>query len=480
MSQAPQSFPKPASAWSNSLFVKLLLMAILMLGLLFPVGAIMYLVDERQMTADLAVAELSSSWGNTQTLTGPVIIVPYLKRIERVESIDEAAATVKEKKRIITETYYAYILPDSLSIEGEVFPERRARGIYEVALYKTRLSFTGSFPRIRNLFPQAQYAGGKGIAPEDILWNEATLSLGIPDMRGITESVILQWDNRQLDFEPGAGNAPFYNSGIHVALPLPTSVEEVKPHTFKTEVILNGSQSLSFLPVAKMTSVALKSTWKDPSFYGAFLPLEREVSEQGFTALWRVASLGRSFPQQWKSEDTGVLPNSLYESAFGLRLLMPVSIYQTAMRSVKYAVLFIVLTFVTFFIFELFNPIRIHPLQYLLVGFALCVFYLLLLSFSEQIGFDFAYLVSGAATVTLISAYSSFILKDLQRAFILGATLALLYGYLYILVQLQTMALLFGSLGLFFILALIMFITRKVDWYAVQLGASASPAESKP
>ena len=219
--------------------------------------------------------------------------------------------------------------------------------------------------------------------------------------------------------------------------------------------------------MGKQNAVQVKSTWADPSFIGSFLPVAREITQEGFTANWKVSHLGRSYPQFWNSENQN--GSYLSDSDFGIKLLLPVDFYQKTQRSIKYGILFILLTFTVFFLFEVFNPIRLHFLQYMMVGIALCIFYLLLLSIAEQFGFVVAYLSAMVATVVLITGYSMAILQSKKHALMLGTLLILLYSYLYVLLHLQDYALLFGAIGLFLILATVMYITRNIDWYAVNL-----------
>ena len=225
---------------------------------------------------------------------------------------------------------------------------------------------------------------------------------------------------------------------------------------------LNGSGQISFLPLGKSTSVKLSSTWKSPSFNGPFLPDEREVNEQGFNATWKILNLNRSYPQQWAGKNEKVAA-----SAFGVKLFHPIDEYQQTMRSVKYAVLFITLTLVAFFLTEVINRVRVHPIQYLLIGSAICLFYLLLLSISEHSSFGLAYLVSSAASTGLVTLYSRSVLKSMPVSMTICGLMSFLYGFLYITLRLEDYALLIGSTGMFAVLAMVMYLTRKVDWYGV-------------
>jgi inner membrane protein len=228
---------------------------------------------------------------------------------------------------------------------------------------------------------------------------------------------------------------------------------------------LSGGGSLSFLPLGDETTVTLASAWPAPSFTGAFLPTERTVSADGFTARWTVPSMARPFPQAWRAGevDTGVL----FGSSFGASLMAPVDVYQKVTRSVKYGALFLLLPFLVFFLFEVLGGLRVHPLQYLLVGFAECLFYLLLLSLAEHLPFVAAYLAAAGAATLMVTLYASAVLHSWRRALLLAPALAAAYGFLYTTLQSEDFALLIGSIGLFVILGLVMVLTRRVDWYRI-------------
>jgi inner membrane protein len=250
------------------------------------------------------------------------------------------------------------------------------------------------------------------------------------------------------------------DSGVSVMAPL--DLKSAKTYKFSFDLNLNGSQSLNFIPLGKETNINLASKWANPSFDGAFLPDQRQVSKDGFTAQWKILSLNRNYPQSFSESDS----YSIKDSAFGVKFLVPIDQYQKITRSVKYAIMFIALTFLTFFFVEIFNKKRIHPIQYLLVGFALLVFYTLLLSISEHTNFNFAYILSSIATIILITLYSKAIFKNNFLSLLLGCILIILYGFMYVVLQLQDYALLMGSIGLFIVLAAVMYASRKIDWYS--------------
>lgn len=427
----------------DPLFIKLLFVGALVLVLLLPLASVWALISERQARQATVKAELAATWGGAQTLAGPLLAVPYAEHEKTAGGND------------ITRVSWAYFLPEELRIEGAVEPEVRSRGIFDLVLYRARLTVSGSFRR-------PDFSDWK-IADGDIRWDEARLSIGIPDLRGIQQAPILNWDGRPIAFEPGAGAVDLYASALQAPAPGLAS-QETTSHAFDFELGLAGSEELHFVPGGKKSEVALTSTWRDPSFIGAFLPTERSVDDAGFRARWEISYFARGYPQQWRRSDT--LPD-VERSSFGLRLLDPVDFYRMSERSVKYGILFVLLTFLTFGLFELLARLRIHPVQYLLVGLAICLFYLVLLSVSEQLGFAPAYAIGSLSTIGLIGGYTRAVLGASRRSIVVVALLGGLYGYLYVLLQLEDYALLLGTAGLFLILATVMYLTRKLDWYAV-------------
>ncbi|NJK83380.1 MAG: cell envelope integrity protein CreD, partial [Saprospiraceae bacterium] len=311
------------------------------------------------------------------------------------------------------------------------------------------------------------------IDDSNVQWDKVKFSVGLADMRGIKNVVQLSWNNQNLPFESGTAYevqttdnydiSPTHSSnkgGIIANVPLDSAINQ--SYNFSLTLALNGSQNMYFTPVGRTTQVALTSDWATPSFQGAFLPSERILNEAGFSATWQVLHLNRNYPQQWLGQSY-----NLTDSQFGVDLLIPVDYYQKSMRSVKYAILFIALTFLVFFFVEALNDKRIHPVQYILVGLALVLFFALLLALAEHIGFNWAYLASSIATTGLIAIYVSSIFKNGKLTFVTSGILVVLYGFIYTLLQLESYALLIGTIGLFIILATIMFYTRRIDWYGL-------------
>ena len=436
----------------RSVTIKLFSIGFLILILLIPTAMLQSLIRERQDVRDSAIEEVSGKWGGKQIIGGPIITVPYLIQL-------------KDKNgNIETDRRYAHFLPDLLNISGSVMPEKRTRGIYVVVLYNTLLHVSGKFS-----VPDFKETG---VGESSFLPEEAFVSIGIPDLKGVNENVVMKLGESSLTFGPGIPNHDILVSGISVKCPL----SKVAGQDFSFDLNLNGSAHLSFIPFGKETTVKLKSAWGSPGFEGSFLPDERTVSDDGFTASWKVLQLNRNYPQQGLGSFIGNDDGDNYKmdndafSSFGVKLLLPVDEYQKTTRSVKYCLMLIVITFLTFFFVEVLNKRRIHPIQYLLVGFAVCLFYVLLLSISEQLSFGRAYLIGSVAIISLISFYAKHIFRNGKLTLIFSGLLTLLYGFFYSLLQLEDYALLLGSIGLFIILATIMYLTRKVDWYGEEAG----------
>ena len=308
---------------------------------------------------------------------------------------------------------------------------------------------------------------GMGVSSEDVLWGEAFVSLGIPDMRGVREGITLSWDGVARTFQPGVRPGSLVSSGVNVALDTSSLDTATTSHPFAIRLDVNGSGRLAFAPIGRVTTVDVRSPWTNPSFDGAFLPSSRDVAAGGFSARWKVLDLNRNFPQIITSDEL-----DLDQYAFGVSLLVPVDNYHQTTRSVKYAALFIGLTFLAFFLIEVMGGMRVHAIQYLLVGCALVIFYLLLLSLSEYVAFGMAYLVAAGATVVLVVLYVASVLHRARYAAAIAAVLVALYGYLFVLLQLQDYSLLLGSVGLFAILAAVMYLTRRLDWYGLDFSGT--------
>ncbi len=422
----------------NKIIFKTFLIGFMVLVLLVPTFFIQNLVTERQNRQKEASAEVSSKWAGEQTIAGPVIVIPYS------EALTDQSGKTSILKRL------AYFLPDKLIIHSNVIPERRYRGIYQVVVYTTELQVTGSFDSLQ--------IADLNISADKISWNEAAIFFDITDVRGLKEEIKLHMMDTDLNLEPGKFSNDQFKNALSAFLPV--SAGSIRgPYAFSMTVHLKGSGNLLFVPAGKQTDVKVQSPWANPSFTGNYLPDWRSIGDSGFSSTWKVLYLNRNFPQQWKDKTY-----DMTGSAFGVNLIVPVDSYQQTTRSVKYAILCILLTFTAFFLIELIYFKSIHFLQYILVGFALCIFYILLLSFSEYIFFNWAYLVASVATILLIAWYVKSILQSTKMSVFIALLLAAMYGFIFTLIQLQDYALLMGSLGLFIILATVMYFSRKIKW----------------
>ncbi|QHW00886.1 cell envelope integrity protein CreD [Spirosoma endbachense] len=441
--EQPLSYVDRVNHWvRTSTMLKLAVIGFLVLVLLIPTGMLQSLIIEREMTRNAAVAEVSSKWGGEQVIGGPILSVPY----EVVKTTD--------KGQVERQIAYLHFLPDDLQFDGDIKPEKRNRGIFVVMLYNTQLIIRGSFrkPSLASL----------DLQPGSVQWDKAFLSLGISDMKGIRDSINFTINGQRLAAEPGIPSSDLLPSGVSIPIKLDADV-----YRFESKLNLNGSTQLSFLPFGKETRVNLRSPWSTPSFTGSYLPDKRTMTAQGFQASWKVLEFNRNFPQQGIGnflERSVVNPGDALP-LFGVKLLVPVDEYQKTMRSAKYGILFVILTFISFFFIEILDRRRIHPVQYLLVGFAICLFYLLLLSISEHVSFDWAYLIGGFIILALITFYVRYVFQNDRLTILFSAILTLLYGFFYSLLQLEDYSLLLGSSGLLLILGVTMYLTRHIDWY---------------
>lgn len=426
-----------------NLYLKIFAIVVIGLLLMIPAMMVMGLINERKNTQMAAIDEVSSKWGYQQTLNGPYISIPYnkyLKETDKKTNVD----------KLVKVTEYIHILPSELKIDGNIKPEKRNRSIYEVVVYNTNINFSGKFPK----FDPKEF----DISPADIDFNKAILEMGITDLLGIERQIELNINEKKVPFNPGVISNDILSSGIN------SGINYNSEFNFSYNLDLRGSQVLNFTPVGKTTDVTMKSTWNNPSFSGAFLPDKRSIAASGFSANWNILHLNRNYPQSWTGSKY-----STNESVFGIDLLLPVDNYQKATRAVKYAILFIGFTFLVFFFIEVLNKVFIHPVQYILVGTALVIFFALLLSISEYLNFDFAYIISAISTLVLIALYIKAILKNNSLTILISSILFILYSFIFIIIQLQDYALLIGSIGIFLILALVMYFSRKIDWYNLNL-----------
>lgn len=418
--------------------LKVAAIGIIALILLIPKVMILELIGEREKTADSSKKEIMQKWSEAQTIRGPILVVPFYGRNQDQET---------EEAEIIQK---CFILPENLQIEGQISPEKLYRSIYETVVYDATINLSGDF----NISIPEELE----IHPEKILWEKAELQIAISDLRGIKDQVTLEWKGEKLTFIPGLDNSLLGAHGI--SIPIHLSGFDENTADFRCSLHLKGSELLKFAPLGKTTTVNLSSPWNDPGFEGNFLPAERNISSEGFQANWKVLHFNRNFPQTWIGSEY-----SMNNEDFGVKLVTTANHYQKSMRTAKYGILIILFTFLSFFLNEMITKQRVHPFQYILVGFAVLVFYLLLLSISEQLGFNTAYLIAAVAVILMVFLYSKSFLKKWNYAIIQALLLTFSFGFIFILMQLESYALLAGSIGLFAILGLTMFFTRNISWY---------------
>jgi len=467
------------SKWAKeSTAFKLFVIGFLIIILLVPMGMVDSLIRDRGWNKTKVENEIFNVWGNAQTLQGPIITIPYNSYYWDYyeEELRDSNKTIT-KKELKKTLEYAHFLPNKLIINGDINPSIRYRSIYEAVVYNSDFNISGTFPKIDMSDWQ--------IKESDILYDLATISFGISDLRGVEERIKISFDNKEGFFNPGIKSAQVskaFRSGVSMPIKFDNSKDNIG---FNFNLKLRGSQSILFLPYGKESLISIKSNWSNPSFIGDFLPTKRDIRVDGFTALWKVVDINRAYPQKFLGKDISRLStkkqnryksrynynrvvNHKYNSAFGVDLKIPVDYYQKSDRSIKYGILIIILTFVTFFFVEIFQKRAIHPFQYILVGFGLVLFFALLISFSEHIGFDLAYLVSAIATITSITLYSISVFKDRKSVTALFAIMGLFYSFVYLLLQLQDYSLLLGTIMLFITLSTIMYISRDIDWYSIK------------
>lgn len=442
----------------KTLLAKALIIGFLSLLLLIPLGMIGGKVGERQSYRDAVRHEISESWTGPQTLSGPVLVVPYLEYIRtRVwdKELERYVDQVNEHARKL------YFFPRQLNIAAEIQTEERYRGIYSVPVYTSMLKISGEFKVPAHFNTETT---------RDIRWEHAFLSLGVGDVRGIREGLSLDWRGQSKVFMPGSGIRPFAQ-GVHADLNSLYSVSE-KSYVFAVNMKLAGTERLNVIPVGEDTRITMLSPWPHPGFIGRFLPESRNVGAQGFDAAWSVSHFSTNMEEIFNScvkEQCADFENS----QLGVSFLQPVDIYSLTDRALKYGILFIGLTFGVFFLFEILKRMAIHPVQYGLVGLALAVFYQLLISLSEHMTFNGAYLIAAVASIGLITFYVCYVLKSALRGMGFGCILSLLYGMLLLILKSEDHSLLMGSILVFLALAAAMFLTRKVDWY--KLGEPKTP-----
>jgi inner membrane protein len=436
----------------NPLSGKALAIGGLTLVLLMPLGQLRDLITERSGMREFATVKVAEGWGGTQSIGAPILTVPLETEID-------------SHGRTIRKIAPYRVLAATAEIRGELETAERHVGIYTVPVYQTRLRVAAAYAPANFTLPSTDGATPKA------LWSEATLFVPIGDLRGIREIAAARWGEQALDLQPADYDGL---KGVSARVDL-TDLRSGQTRELQLELALAGTRAFRALPLAGVTTVQLRSAWPHPSFDGAFLPAAYTVNQQGFDARWQVLELNRGFPQAWSEQQ--VTAAQLVDAGFGVSLYQPVDIYQRGERALKYAVLFIALTFMSVFLWEHLAGQRIHAMQYLFVGLALCVFYLLLIALSEHLRFAWSYLIAAAAQALLIGIYLGSGLRDGRVGVVVAGALSAVYGLLYLLILSEDYSLLLGATLVFVALAAAMWVTRRTDWHGLGDRAQRAIAE---
>ena len=443
--------------FTQSLTFKGITITVLILILLIPNVMIRNLIEERQERSRETVQKINDKWSRSQTLCAPLLLIPY-------------TTTKLDKNNVaVYEEHTLHLTPKDLNINVSLTSEERYYGIYKAILYKSDIRFDGQFSELANL----------KIDNSEIHFDKAQIAIGITDLRGVAQNPDFKVGDKTLEVTVGVvklfsvrenvvvddvskyGSQGSSSQTVNVSgKTLIVNLKDIPMTdglTFDCTMKLNGSGAMNFIPIGQNTVVTVNGDWQSPSFIGIFSP-ESTIDNKQFKAMWKVLSFNREIPATWSDNSV----TDLGANFFGVNLIQTVDHYQQNMRSAKYALMFIVLTFIVFFFVEVFTQKPIHFFQYVLVGIALILFYSLLLSLSEHVGFGWAYLTASAATILMTTAYFYSLIKQKLATSILAGVMIILYAFLYIILQVEDFALLFGSIFLFVILGVIMFVSNKI------------------
>jgi inner membrane protein len=445
--EQPQPQQQGFMHWlKESVTVKLIFIAILVLILLIPQALIDGLINERSSRQDQAIKAVSDQYSGNQLIQGPILVIPYHDHV--IETDSQGKQSTKE----VTENLF--VLPNELKYKGNINTDTLHRGIYKVPVYNGTIKVSGNFTKAD--------LGILSLSEDQLMPEKASLVFSISDLKGLKTNPQVKIAGQTLQVAPVAGDGVLPN-GLRVQANITGLLNG--PIPFEFDLDLKGSEELSFLHLGKTTDVELTGNWPSPSFDGRFLPDNRVVNDKGFSARWRMLYYNRPFPQQWTRDATLITGSKKTDDAtFGVKLKLPVDQYQQTTRTSKYAILIIMLTFVSLFLTEMIGKQKVHVFNYILIGAAMVIYYTLLLSFSEQVGYSLAYLIASIATVALISIFLGSLLKNRKAAIIFSVILSLFYSFIYVIIQLEDFSLLIGSIALFIIIAALMYSSRKINW----------------
>lgn len=470
---------------ARSMGLKLLLVCLLALLMSIPALFVFALLSDRTNRANEVTQELGELVGGPQTFLGPVLAVPYRVPGQLVNQpvppvMSETASTVPAAPAP-SSNGVLIVFPVEGTATASVDSDVRKRSLFTTPVYTTDVGFTARF----------DLTGAAASAPQgaQIDWSRAELLVGASDARGAQSDIVFTASGQRMLAAPASavsemGLASLPERSRRMA-PMPANLRFFgAPAGFAApdgrfdataNLKFSGAQRLAVLAFAKTTSFSAKGDWADPSFDGGFLPAQRTVNDSGFSAQWSVPFIARGVPAAGSPE----LISRLGQTALGISFIEPANPYQSVARSLKYALMFVGLVFLAYFLFETMARKRVHPAQYVLIGLAQIIFYLLLLSIAEQIGFDAAFAISAGATVALISAYAGWVFESRRQGVIALVSFSLLYLLIYVLMRLEDLALLIGALTSFAAIAAVMYFTRRIDWYGQTAPSPAISAEDR-
>lgn len=442
-----QNNNKPISSFFQSTTAKMMMVGILTLVLLIPLTLVQDLIKERSQRKNEATEKVTNSWGDNINLMGPILKVPYTFYTQ-TEEIDEQTKEKKIKKYSYTQN--AYFFPFELNHSTKVDKVDKIKlGLYKPVVFKANVAVNGNF---KNLDFEKL-----GIKPENMHWDKATLQIRTTNLKSIKSDLFVKINNEKYTLETSGET----NHGFDVLETKNFSIDSTSNFAFNFDIQYNGSNSVEFIPIGKTTKTSIDANWNSPSFIGNFAPIDttKNITNKSFHADWKLIHVNRPFAQQYSEK----IPN-LNEYAYGAKLIETVDHYQQNERASKYGFLVIGLTFLIFFLIQTISKINIHIFQYTMIGLALIMFYTLLISITEHSSFTMAYAIAAASVIVMLLLYSISVLKNKKFPLFITASLTLLYSFIFVIIQLEDYALLVGSIGLFLILGVVMYVSRKIDW----------------
>lgn len=442
-------------AISESITFRTFIVALIALLTLIPLYITEGIINERNQYYHQTLEDIGKGWGKQQVIVGPVLVVPYVEHIFSANTVTDEEGKSKTISRDVFNHKTIVLLPEELKIEADLNEQFRKRGIYSTLLYIADLTISGAFDL--SVLPPKDASNRK------VEWDKAYLAIGLSDTKAITETTPIRWDTASAPLEPGTQLSGFLTSGFHASM-RHTERENNRPE-FRVKFSVKGSGGFRFAPLGKMTKATITSGWPHPSFQGGFMPNnEPEVTEEGFSASWSIPHLAREYPQHWLLDKEKVAPSyDLYSLTTGVDLFTPISLYTKINRTVKYGALFIVLTFIVLFLFEVVAKTRTHTIQYILVGVSLSLFYLILVSLSEHLPFLISYAYAAGTTIGLITLYAAASLRRFLGAIMIFLLLSSLYGVLFFILQMEDYALLAGTALITLIIIFMMFATWRLQ-----------------